>query len=148
MQMLPLDMMTPEEIQAAIITTMKNQPELISAVQDEIREDNWNGTAFTYPCYRVSVESVGPMTNGECRPFIFDVNFTVLCYAEGTSSKPSSYLAGLVAQNLQGRQIRTTSIVPVTRINIPESGITPAIPEGEREWRSDVRFNVQLKRNP
>ena len=144
----PLDMMTPEEIQAAIIQFMKNRPQLVSAVQNEIREDNWMGTDFVYPTYRVSVDTVGPLTNGECRPFMFDVNFTVYCHAEGPSSKQASYLEGLVAQNLQGQQIRTSRIVPIIRINIPENGISLPVPEGERLWRGDVRFNTQLKRNP
>lgn len=142
-----IPMLTPQEVQAAIISLMKSQPELVSAVQLEIREDNWMGTDFHYPGYRVAVNTLSPQTNGECRPLIFEVAWAVYCFAESTSSKDSSYLAGLVAAALMGKQLKSVTIVPVTRINIPDNGIMLPVPEGERFWRAEVNFRAQIKRS-
>ena len=142
-----IPMLTPEEIQAAILSLMKSQGELVSAVQLEIREDNWMGTTFVYPAYRVAVNTLSPQTNGECRPLIFEVAWAVYCFSESTSSKQSAYLAGLVAAALMGKQLKSTTIVPVTRINIPDSGIMMPVPEGERFWRAEVNFVEQIKRS-
>ncbi len=142
-----IPMLTPQEVQAAILILMKSQAELVSAVQDEIREDNWMGTTFKYPAYRLAVNTLSPQTNGECRPLIMEVAWAVYCFSESTSSQQSSYLAGLVAAAMMGKQIRTTTIVPVTRINIPDNGIMLPVPEGERFWRAEVNFRAQIKRS-
>ena len=143
-------MLTPEEIQAAIILLMKSQPQLVSAVQEEIREDNWMGRDFDYPCYRVALGNLSPATNGECRLKILDIAFSVYCFAEGTSSKHAAYLAGLVMNNLMGKQIRYSDqsgprIIPVSRIDIPTNGVVAPVPEGERLWRSEVQFISTIK---
>ncbi len=115
-------------------------------MQEEIREDSWTGSNFRYPAYRISVVNIGPYnSNGECRPFIFDVLFTVYCFAEDASSKSCAHLAGIAASNLMGKRLSSDKITPVTRIDIPANGIVMPIPEMERFWRSEVQFTTVVK---
>lgn len=151
-----LDTLDPVMIQASIISLMKSLPQLTGAVVSseggvEIREDFWIGTKFFYPALRVAVPSVGPHDiDGPCRPFMFHVEFSIYCFAEGSSSKDSAKLAGIVYQNLIGKQLSNSDITPVSVIDCPRDGIIMPVPEmspgGERLWRSEVLFNTIIKR--
>lgn len=138
-------MLTPETVQAAIISLMKSRPSLVSAVGAEIREDNYQAVSFAYPAYRVAVNSMSPLGNGECRPLMSEVRWSVYAFAEDPSSRAAAALTGLVANELFGRQLSGAGIVSMTRVNIPEGGVTPPVPEGERMWRGEVMFVAQVK---
>ena len=127
---------------------MKNQPELVSRVQLEIREDDWQGTEFKYPAYRVALPDLGPYDgamDSECRPFIFTAPFSVYCFAEGASSRDAAALAGTVVRVLVNRRLDTDRIVPVTRITLPLNGILMPVPERDRLWRAEVRLSMVIK---
>src|SRR3990167_7028490 len=105
--LMEIDILRPEEVQAAIILFMKNQPELVSRVQLERREDDWQGTEFKYPAYRVALPDLGPYDgamDSECRPFIFTAPFSVYCFAEGASSRDAAALAGTAVRVLVNRR--------------------------------------------
>jgi len=124
-----------------VATSPQNKP--------EIREDNWTGTDFVYPGCRVAINSLSPIGDGECRPLMWEVAFSVLCYAEGSSSKAAANLAGIVEKYLIGRRIKYPSdipiVIPVTRINVPPNGVIPPVPENERLWRAENQFVAQVK---
>lgn len=126
---------------------MKNQPPIVSRVQDEIREDNWNGTAFKYPACRVAVEPFGPTDsiNGQCHFSISDISFTVYVYTEGTSSKECAQIASVVFNALLQKKIETDEIATVVMISSTSSGLGTPVPESERAWRADLRFFTRLK---
>src|SRR3989304_10056023 len=97
----------PDIVQMAILALMKSQPELVSLVGNEIREDYWMGTKFDYPNLRVAVDPYGPPDgmNGPCRELMAEISFTVYAYWESTSSQECGKLIGTVAQVLMGKQL-------------------------------------------
>lgn len=138
-------MINPQVLQAAVISLLKAQSTITAEVGTEIKEDQWEGTEFRYPCLRVSLLTLSPHSNGECRPTIADVAMTVLCFVEGTSSRGAARLAGIVANAIFGKRLKTSEITPVTRINIPDNGVAMPVPEGERLWRAEVQFTATVK---
>lgn len=141
----------PGEIQQLIIDKMKANVPLVAMVGDEVREDNWQGTGFHYPAARVQILMLGPVPGdtGECNPIKSLVRFTVLCYAEGSSSLVCTQLMGLIADALVNTQLQSASIVPVTRVILPEGAHIMPVPDSEdpyRIWRGEVQFMTQLKK--
>ena len=145
-------MINPNLVQEALIQTMKGSDAIRSRFGEEIREDNWMGTNFSYPALRLSLDTMGPYDriNGPCRPRSSDIQFSALVYTEGPSSNEAGELAGIVANELMGKLIDYTSsdgkrIIPVGAIDIPAGGIMPPVPDnGERSWRAEVRFNAKI----
>lgn len=139
-------MLTPDLVQSAIIQYLKNITPLPDRMKvEEIREDNWNGTEFGYPNYRVNLQPLGPYGNGNCRLTMVQVAFSVYAYDEDTSSRKAAELTGWVANALFGHQLIGEGFVPVTRIDIPDGGVIPPAPEGERLWRGEVMFTTVLQ---
>lgn len=137
-----------EEVQAGLIALMKASPEMMSAVNgQEIREDDWMSRNFKFPAYRLQILTLGPDTsnNGECRPFINVVRFTVLCFGEGGSSLNCLKLMDIARKALVNRQFKTALFTPVTRIMLPDSGMIMPVPESERGWRGEVQLVMTVK---
>ena len=62
------DLITNAEIQAAIVSWLKNRTLIVAEIldSDEIKEDQWQGTAFVYPAIRVRLISNKPEYKQGC----------------------------------------------------------------------------------
>src|SRR5512144_3108228 len=106
-------MISNDLIQAAIISKLLTDTALIAwltarGVADEIREAQYQGTEFNFPCVRVQVGSQQPDGNGPCYTTTGETPFTIYCYSEADSSQQSDQLAGLVDDALLGKHIAGT----------------------------------------
>lgn len=133
-------MISNEIVQAALVTTLKANiliTTLLSGGADEIREDQWQGTTFTYPAIRVDL--------GRQVPEICDVSrqrINILCFSENASSKEADILAGTVNSSLDGRVFVMGSF----RFSmIASAGLIPAIRQDERTWRSEATFDLLIE---
>lgn len=140
-------MISPVKIAEALITALKSTTALTSLVGSEIREDEWMGGDFVYPAVRVRLTSMGPPSNhnGECRPNVAKLQFSILCYTEGRSSKKCLELGAVVEGALKNKHIETSDIAPMSRITIPEGGYVFPVAETENLWRCEVQGLWEVK---
>lgn len=140
-------MISPVKIAEALINALKATTALTNLVGVEIREDEWMGKDFNYPGVRLRLTSMGPPAahNGECRPNIAKIQFSVLCYAEGRSSKSCLELSAVVEAALKNKHIETSIIAPLSRVVIPEGGLVFPVMETENLWRSEVQGLWEVK---
>lgn len=140
-------MISPELIQAAIITTLKANAALIAfltanSATDEIRETSWQGAQFTYPAVRVEVGTQIPDGNlGTCQTTLSETPFTVLSFGEGNSSLAADELAGLVNGALFGNRVSGTGFASLL---INSDGILHATRTGERVWRAMGLYRMKM----
>jgi len=140
-------MISPELIQAAIISHLKADTNLIAwltarSVANEIREANWQGAAFSYPAVRAEAGSQlpGPPTS-VCYLTTGEVTFTVQSFDESDSSKETDVLAGLVNTALVGTRINGTGF---NSLAIQSDGLTHATRTAERVWRAVGLYRMQI----
>lgn len=131
-------MLDNDLIQAAILAKAQTLSTLIALLPDGlqgIRELNWKGSDFAYPCVRVSLESQidSSETNIHCPS---NIDFSFYIFSETASSKQANSLAGKIVSGLRGIGFAQNNIKFV-QIKILES--IPAIAQDERTWRAQVR---------
>jgi hypothetical protein len=101
-----------DEIQEAIVTRLKADAALVAwlaslSAGDEIRENQWQGTDFTYPAVRIDVETLNPATD-TCHPRNGLATATVFCFSEQKSSRQCNILARLVNEAMINGQLFAT----------------------------------------
>jgi hypothetical protein len=131
-------MLDNDNIQAAILAKAQTLSTLIALLPDGlqgIRELNWKGSDFAYPCVRIELESQtdSTETNVSCPS---NIDFSFYIFSETASSKQANSLAGKIVSGLRGIGFAQNNIKFV-HIKILES--IPAIAQDERTWRAQVR---------
>lgn len=119
-------------IQAALVAYLKGKTALTSALKDgaeEIRENTWKGTEFTYPNVRVDLTSNKP--NPDC-PQPIGITFQV--YSEYPTSYEADNIAGIIVDILHGSQFQQSGL----KFGMDVINTIPAISNGVNLWRSDV----------
>lgn len=119
-------------VQAALVAYLKGKTTLTSALKDgaeEIRENTWKGTEFTYPNVRIDLTSNKP--NPDC-PQPIAITFQV--YSEYPTSSEADNIAGIIVDILHGIQFKQGTL----NIGLDATNVKPAIAIGETLWRSDV----------
>ena len=81
-----------ETCKAAWIDNLKAQADLVAIVGDEIRECEYQGTDWVYPCVRLDVD-FKPSING-CGPD--DAYVSIYCYTAEKSSKQATHIASII----------------------------------------------------
>lgn len=134
-----------QNVQAGIVAKLKAATTLVAwltarSVEDEIRENQWQGRDFVYPATRVDLLPQVPLGNPPCTS---EIGFNVHCFSESDSSRQADTLAGLVEEALartaftgtdfRSGRVRTESIVPANRT-------------GERVWQATVQFMAMLQK--
>jgi len=91
-------------IQADLVTDLKADGTLTAllASEDEVREDQYQGTVFGYPAVRVAIDGQTPIDDREQCDHA-RLNFTIVCLTETGSSKTCDELAGVVKDRLHKR---------------------------------------------
>ena len=125
-------------VQTAILLQSQSIAPLVSSLPSgtaSIKEFNWKGVSFQYPCVRIAVESQIDVaeTNVSCPS---QVDFSFYVFSEKQSSKEANSIAGKVVAGLRGLSFSQNSIKFV-KVRILEN--IPAISEDELTWRSQVR---------
>jgi hypothetical protein len=125
-------------IQAALLAKAQSVAAITTALTsgaDGIKELNFKGTDFSYPCIRIALEGQIDIagTNTHC-PSQADFSFYV--FSEKASSKEANQIAGKVVTAFRGLSF-SQSTVKFVKIRILEN--IPAIAQDERTWRAQIR---------
>ncbi len=133
-------MLNNNDIQAGIVAYLQAQTTTTVAMLNstaEIKEDQWQGTTFVYPAYRVDLGPQLPKDNCDAA----DVTFSILCYSEDASSNEADEMAGIVNNDLHRKAFTQSSV----RYSIYSQGLIPAIREDDRTWRSEAMFRATVE---
>jgi hypothetical protein len=136
-------MISPELVQAGIITKLKADAALIAwltarSASSEIRENQWQGRQFVYPAIRVDLL---PQTEPGNPPCYSQTLFNVFAFAEGDSSKDCGVLAGLVDSALIRKKFSGTGYGSGLVITL---GSVPPIRTAERVWQALGQYQTNL----
>ena len=131
-------MLDNDLIQASILAKAQTLTTLIALLPDGlqgIRELNWKGSDFSYPCVRLALETQMDLdeTNVSC-PSTVDFSFYV--FSETASSKQANSIAGKLVSGFRGIGFSQNNIKFV-KIKILEN--IPAIAQDARTWRAQIR---------
>lgn len=142
-------MISLEAVQASIISLMKADAALVNRVGSEIREDQWQGTEFSYPATRVELESGLHYTRDQCRNTHSRVRFRVRTYSEQSSSQLADVLAGMVVSALLGNTLSgsgtdTTNPFYSGLIELAAPGQESAKQNPQNLWEARVTFEVHI----
>jgi hypothetical protein len=132
-------MITNREVQIALVTYLKTITAVTSllANSDEVREDQWQGTDFLYPCIRVRTNLIVPNKNPKCS--LADASFSILCYSEKKSSMEAETIGKAVAEQLHGRQFTASG---VRFASILATSIVPAVAKENNTWLVENQFTA------
>jgi hypothetical protein len=133
------DIIRNDEIQAVLVTYLKaitNITDLLvtsdgTATPDEIREDGWKGTEFTYPNIRIRMIRNEPIISRSCYQRI-EVSFLV--FSEQSSSLEADKIAGIIGNELHEHPFSASGLA----VSLSLRNLVPAIWSGEHIWRSEV----------
>lgn len=130
-------MIANQVIQADLVTWLKAQVALTSLLYDatEVREDQYQGTVFHYPCVRVALGTQIPIVISE-KCDLARLTFSIRAYAEGGSSKAVDTIAGVANTLVHLKQFRGTGWYTWFR----SAGLDSATRTGEKTWRSEASF--------
>jgi len=132
-----------DQVQAGLISYLKGKSdvtdELVTPANltgaDEIREDHWEGTEFTYPNIRVRLISNVPVDDG-CQLSKVAVSF--MCNSEDYSSQEADRISGIINNTLHGKSFSSNSIAFSARL----TNLLPARKTDVRTWTSEAIFNM------
>jgi hypothetical protein len=79
-------MVPVELVQSALVNYLLTQPPVVAIVGAEVREDEWQGADFVYPCIRVGIDVVTP------RLCFDDFSLTVMAFSVEASSRQAAVL--------------------------------------------------------
>lgn len=130
-------MISNDLLKAAILEKIKSIAGLIAVLPDgasSIKEADWKGTDFTYPCIRIMIESQNDIAGSTCNAS--EASFSVYTFSEKASSKEADQIAGIIVSAIRGISFEENNI-KFSQINIVEN--IPAISQDGRTWRAQIR---------
>jgi len=121
------------EIQAAIVSKLKSLTAVTSQLNDanEIREDQWMGTEFSYPNIRVRMISNEPMQFDSCYQ---NFEVTIIVFSELYSSLEADTIAGIINNELHSKTFSENNLA----ISLTTRNLVPAISAGDNVWRAEL----------
>lgn len=125
-------MINNNNIQEAIIHKLKDNANLTAALMtcDEIRETQFQGIDYTYPCVRVKLGIQVP--NVYCP--IYSIPFIIQVMSEKDSSKEANDIAYLVSEAIhRGFSYQTVKFIMISRT------LADAV-RNDRTWLAEVRY--------
>ena len=127
-------MLGVDDIRSALISYMKANSTITTALGStvEIRERQWQGTEFVYPCIRVSIGSAVPQMAGECD--VFDCNVSITVFSELAQSSQADNITGIINTVLHRRSFSYGGV----RFMVWTSRLIEAVREDTRTWRSEL----------
>jgi len=146
-------MVSVENIQGAVIALLQGNAPVMALTANDVREDEWQGLDFKYPCVRVAIDMVVPQENGNCRQVKALASFTIQCYDDSSSSRRCAMLSGLIVTAIFGQYISHTLLPGYIQAGLTVGFRSLAIDIRKvlapyrvepRVWRSDVICTIQL----
>lgn len=127
-------MLRNDQIQAALISYLKSRANILNALPDdnEIREDDWQGTVFSYPNVRVKLNSNSPIAGKDCKISIISVS--ILVFSEISNSLEADQIAGIINTEIHEKQFNHGGVAFALRT----TNLIPAIKSDLHTWRSEV----------
>ena len=124
-------------IQTALISKLQGEATVLAELSDtdEIREDQWQGTEFSYPAIRVRMISNKPLKNSDCDQSMIGVGLQV--FSEDASSMEADRIAGIIDNALHDKPFSQDSLLIALRTD----DLIPAIRSNMRTWKSEVLMN-------
>ena len=137
-------MLSINTIAAAIITNLKADASLIAFLtrfgcENEIRELDYQGDTFLYPCVRVDVGTENPNDDGVCHDTVSGLAFRVYCFSERNSSYECSELAKLVYDALNRYQLTGTGFSTTRMV---AASLTRPTRTPDRIWQTLIPFTT------
>lgn len=126
-------MLNNNDVQEAIISKLLANVALTATLGDEeeVREAQWQGITFVYPCVRVDLGQQVPSISG-CD--LYSLPFTVKAFSEKDSSKEANHIAYLVSEALKKPWSNGT-----VRFLMIDQTLVDAV-RSDRTWVAEVRF--------
>ena len=123
-------------VQIALIARLKASNSIVVAVTaDEVREDQWQGTAFIYPNIRVQIKDNRPDRGADCNKATVDVSFLV--HTEDDTSRHADRIAGIINVVLHDISFLQSGL----RFTLHTTNLVPAIRSDTRTWTAEVRMS-------
>ena len=134
------DLITNNEIQAAIVGWLKTRILITNEIvdSDEIKEDQWQGTAFVYPAIRVRLISNKPDNKQGC---IQPITLGIQVYTEDASSRNCDRIAGIIGKEIHSNQFSTSGFL----FGMFVTDLVPAYRRDERTWMSEVLIKADVQ---
>jgi hypothetical protein len=128
-------MLRNDQIQAALIAKLKANSNITSllASTEEIKEDQYQSTSFSYPAVRVQLVSNEPLGQEDaCKHTRIRVNLFV--FTEDDNSLEADRIAGIIHNEVHGTQFTSNGIA----ISLRTTNLVPAIRSDIRTWRAQI----------
>lgn len=127
-----------DQVQTGLVSYLKTKTVVTDELTDgadEIREDHWEGTIFTYPNVRVRLISNVPVDDG-C--LLSQVSVSFMCNSEDPSSQEADRISGIIGNTLHGTSFISNNIEFSARI----TNLLPARKTDVRTWTSEAIFQM------
>lgn len=127
-------MLRNDQIQEALIAKLKGNATIVAQLSSsgDIKEDQWQGTAFIYPAVRLQLNSNEPLSGSECRHS--KIGLSIQVYTEDDNSKKADEIAGIINNELHEKPFSSTGIA----ISLRTTNLIPAVKSDVRTWRSQI----------
>lgn len=127
-------MIDQNEIQEAIVAKLKADASLTAALATsaEIREDQFQGVDYFYPCVRVKIGQQVPKIPN-CP--LYSQPFIIQAFSEKDSSKESNSISYLVSEAIKkGFTYKNVKFIMISRT------LVEAVRKDERTWLAEVHY--------
>ena len=141
-------MISDNDIQSDLITKLKTITSVTALLGDGvsgIKELQWQGDSFLYPCVRLDIEDVGYEYDEQERCGLDFAEFSVYVFSQERSSKQCSQIKGLLENYLTGLGF-TGANGKYNRLRLMDN--VPAVREDDRTWRTQIRYRTRLTQLP
>ena len=137
-------MISDNLIQADLIAKLKSITSVTSVLGDGVsgvKELEWQGDEFTYPCVRLELEDAGYEMEDQENCGLYFCEFSIYTFSQERSSKQCSQIKGMLETALSGLGF-TGTYAKFNRLRLLES--IPAVREDSRTWRTQLRYRTRL----
>lgn len=133
-----MTIISPYQMQMAAIAYLKSNVAITSLLLDpnEIREDSWKGTDFSYPNIRVKILRTSPYTR-EANCSQTSGEWILLIFSEQKSSKEADSIAGTIANILHGKKFTNSGVNFYSTL---VEFVTGAEAIGDTVWISEIHL--------
>lgn len=132
-------MLRNDQIQSAWVAYLKSNTTILAELDDndEIREDGWKSTKFSYPNIRVRLIDNVPEAGRDCN--FHNITISTMVFSEEASSQQADRIAGIIMTELHDTQFVANGI----SFGVRTTNLAPAIWSDEQTWRSEVIQSIR-----
>lgn len=137
-------MLSDEKLQADLLTKLKTLSSVTALLGDGasgIKELQWQGVTFLYPCVRFDIENTGYEFDEQEKCQLYFMEFSLFVFSQERSSKQCSQIKGLLENSLTALGWTGTN-AKYSRLRMTDS--VPSVREDERTWRSQISYRTRL----